>query len=905
MFQKVRLFLFAVMSLAAGVLAPVGFMPVHAQDIVPYANRGVPEDWSHRHVIIRNADTMKEASGKGSVEFEKWRNKLRDPRFVRAVANKTIEVQPTANKIFSGQQLAFADRFDRKPKLSSLTRDWSVPLGSATSATTGTGVGTKGMFPAKYTWDINATPSCTNDFVVFPTMTPGANSGVSATQIGTFVAFTSTTPAFTNVSNGNGTITIANPANGSSITLKGSTTASPTSNTGLNFYMGDADTSNSPPYYADNLAAAINRNGFLVGVSATSANGVVTIIANQAGTAGNNITVTKSPSFTNLTFGGTTLSGGSASGVQPTLVAYNNLYKTLCTQSPSGLPNIFWSVNTGNGAVVETSPALSLDGSQVAFVQRTITAAGPTASLVLLKWKGGASTVAPTEVAPGSYRSCSIASTPCMTKFPLNANNQNSSPYVDYANDVIYVGDAAGKLHKFTGVFNGNPAEVVSNPWPVTVSAGNMLSSPVFDSTSGRVFVGSDVSERVDDTDTGTGGQLHAVHGMTGAVVDSGQIAAYRNNVSGENVKMTGVRDGVIVDSLAQKVYAFLESDITTTCGGVTTCKAVNQFDANFVAGNTGAASQLGRGQIPGRVLYIGQFDDAYWSSTGTSPTGNLYACGSVDGGNSRAPTLWRIPITNNVVGTPVSMMSLTSVTDPARGLVGASCSPTSIIKNGSNEYLFVGVTANPLAIGTCSGTGGCIYMVRLQSGYDATTTPDATVPAYNNTAANQRYLSVSTATALNVTEANVATTIQAATTFTTMTISQLTAAGAPQNNPANVTTVYRLNDTGGNGNLSCTINSGANSCQVVGTSSAYAINDTISVRVRNTGTATSASMRVRVVLKGPAAGTTPTTGLAAPGGTSGIVVDNVSTQAGTSQVYYSTLQRPGNAIQASQAGLN
>jgi hypothetical protein len=45
--------------------------------------------------------------------------------------------------------------------------------------------------------------------------------------------------------------------------------------------------------------------------------------------------------------------------------------------------------------------------------------------------------------------------------------------------------------------------------------------------------------------------------------------------------------------------------------------------------------------------------------------------------------------------------------------------------------------------------------------------------------------------------------------------------------------------------------------------------------------------------------------GLPAPGGTGGIVVDNTSATVGASQIYYATRVSPGNAIQASQAGLN
>ena len=54
--------------------------------------------------------------------------------------------------------------------------------------------------------------------------------------------------------------------------------------------------------------------------------------------------------------------------------------------------------------------------------------------------------------------------------------------------------------------------------------------------------------------------------------------------------------------------------------------------------------------------------------------------------------------------------------------------------------------------------------------------------------------------------------------------------------------------------------------------------------------------------------GTTPTTTSAkanAPGGTSGIVIDNASATVGASQVYFSTLGTGSSAIQASQSGLN
>jgi hypothetical protein len=896
-----------------GGLLPAAFSPASAQDIVPQENRGVPQDWSHRNAIVRNAETMKEASGKGVVAFERWKQKLKDPRYTMAVAKKTIDVQPTANKIFSGQQLAYAQKGKQNPPLSTLKRDWNVALGNATAvdnAGTGTGVGTEGMFPAKFTWNINATPSCANDFIVYSTMTPGATSGTSARQTVSFGG-SGGPPDWTALNSGAGTLTIQNGAGGPSIVLVAQNAASPTANEGLNFYVGNSGSSNSRAFWAYNLAAAINRNGVTVGVSATSSDGVVTIVANAVGPAGNGITLASTAALNTqlfMTLGGTNLAGGVNGGVQPTLVAYNQLYKTTCqaTQTNAGSPNIRWQVNTGTGAIVETSPVLSFDGTQVAFVQRTAAATstsstslspGQTAELVLLKWAATGPTMSAPSLAPdaAAYRTCSA---PCMFKFALGANNQNSSPYVDYANDRIYVGDAYGRLHRFDNVFNGTP--VAATSWPVTVSSGNMLSSPVFDSVSNQVFVGSDVSEVVSGVDAPyTGGMLHRVDAGSRTVVNSSQIGAQVAAGATSRAKMSGVRDGAIVDSASQKVYAFLETDTKTDCGGTTSCKAVFQFNTLFAAGFPSAAEavaagrQFGRGQIAGRVTYIGQFDDAYWSSSDpASPSGNLYVCGSgADGAVSRQPTLFRIPITNNVFGVATPVVELSTL--PAAGEVGATCSPITIIKNGANEYLFVGVSANGNTTGCTgpAGLNGCIYMAQLNAAnmqaYDTTTTP-AAVPAA------VRYMSVSTPGALSLTEGPVLTTRASAATFTSMKITQSVA------NPNNRTILYTLRKNGSNTAISCSTanNSATNTCTG---SVSYAAGDTLSVSaVRSSGTST--AMTIRVELTGTG---TPAAGLPVAGGPGGIVVDNISSTTGASQVYISTRARPGRAVQASQAGLN
>src|SRR5580700_5237126 len=133
---------------------------------------------------------------------------------------------------------------------------------------------------------------------------------------------------------------------------------------------------------------------------------------------------------------------------QATIVAFTNLYSS-CT---GGTPQTYWAYNTGATGAVVTSPVLSFDGTQVAFVQSTPAAA----TLVILRWKAGTGSLgSPATPASGS---CTALTTPCMTSITFSTANSDttptdtaSSPFYDYLNDAIYVGDSMGFLHKFTG----------------------------------------------------------------------------------------------------------------------------------------------------------------------------------------------------------------------------------------------------------------------------------------------------------------------------------------------------------------------------------------------------------------------------------------------------------------------
>ena len=57
--------------------------------------------------------------------------------------------------------------------------------------------------------------------------------------------------------------------------------------------------------------------------------------------------------------------GLAGSSTQPSILAYDNIYSTTCTGT---VPTVYWQYNTNGGTIV-TSPILSMDGTQVAFVE--------------------------------------------------------------------------------------------------------------------------------------------------------------------------------------------------------------------------------------------------------------------------------------------------------------------------------------------------------------------------------------------------------------------------------------------------------------------------------------------------------------------------------------------------------
>lgn len=407
--------------------------------------------------------------------------------------------------------------------------------------------------------------------------------------------------------------------------------------------------------------------------------------------------VNAAPSCTNDFVAYTTsLAGTSAASI----VAFNNLYST--QGSAGGLcntngPNVMWSykTNTSSAGAVLTSPALSEDGTKIAYVE-----SGSSSGTILhiLKWKSGeggiASPMAP-DSTPSTWSACSSGSS-CIFNLTFSGGTSitdtNSSPFVDYATDSIYVGDNTGHLHKFTNVFgtiNPGTAPAESGTPFIALTNAHVLTSPVYDG-NGNVFVAAGNSSC---GSASNGCTLYKV--VVGTSPSQSTAGCYNNNGTGCSVAAPGFTDAPIVDPSSAYVYAFVMNDGSSSCTSSNACTYVYQWPTSSITGSPTKA-QVGTAASSGgsQTISQGDFDNAFY----TGNTGKLYVCGNTYG----PPTLYQIAITSGVMATTTTAL-------PALTSGSPNCSPITEFYNSNtnSDWIFLGVTNSGLPTG-CS-SGGCI----------------------------------------------------------------------------------------------------------------------------------------------------------------------------------------------------
>lgn len=472
-------------SCGAILLLASSLLPLYGRKGAAPAGRiGLVQDWSTRHVIYT-----------GGTSLPALLAAQRDPRafFNWLAVNRRLE----------NENLVRDFRPRRKPhrKPGKVRRDWSVSLGGGTLQ--------GNMYPAKFTFDVNATPDCVKDFVVFP-------------------------------------VNVAPDAAQANIV-------------GLNYLY----------------------------------------------------------------------SGGT-----------NGICNNLVGNGTSA--NVNWAYRVGTRAIA-TSPVISLDGTQIAFVENT----NP-ATFHVLTWTAGQGTVS----APATPTSAQL------TSLTLTAGTGDtfSSPYVNYSNNVAYVGTNNGRLFKITGVFGGTPA-LAGAPWPVT--AGGRLSGPILDSTTGNLYVSS------------LNGRLFGFD-ASGTTLTGSPIRV------GDGSTFGGVPDPPIVDSLNGFVYAMSGANLPSALNGVVVQTKTTDLTSRRTA-------LVGTGGL--ESIYSGDFNDAYFSQPtnqiGTKNEWFLYLCGSSALG---APVLFRVGFdATRTMNTAVDGTSVNITSTPEE------CAPLTEFLN-STDRLFFGV---------------------------------------------------------------------------------------------------------------------------------------------------------------------------------------------------------------------
>jgi hypothetical protein len=364
-----------------------------------------------------------------------------------------------------------------------------------------------------------------------------------------------------------------------------------------------------------------------------------------------------------------TLNAAGATGGQATMVAFNQLYAGpngmggMCTGGP--VFQFAYNTTTLTNGRIRTSPVISLSGKKIAFIESSTTGS----ALHILTWgttgNNGMNSI--NSAAPGSPTNNASMTT---INYTTN-NNTRSSPWVDYANDSLYVADNGGKVYKFTGIFQGTPTQVTTGGWPVTITGGGTMSSPVLDSVTGNIFIGDAV------------GFLHSFNAAT-----PGTILKLAVGTKGK--LNAAIVDAPVLDGYGD-VFATSSNDGTSAVVVEAATSGLTEL----------ARVRIGQGSVSGTVvnLYDGGFDNNYFSNQNS---GHLVACGTASGGTN--PFLYNMAFSGGILQTDSAPTQLTTSAT-------ARCSPITEFFNpnigGGTDFFFWGVSNN------CGITGspatGCI----------------------------------------------------------------------------------------------------------------------------------------------------------------------------------------------------
>jgi hypothetical protein len=447
--------------------------------------------------------------------------------------------------------------------------------------------------------------------------------------------------------------------------------------------------------------------------------------------------------------------GGSVS--QASIVGIGNLY----SGCGGTVPTVSWAYNTGGTA--RTSPVLSLDGTQVAFVQSE----GSVAHLILLKWNPGPSIagawndghlssgnttitsatvnftandvgarISGADIPVGTYIAAVANSTTATLSQAATGTTTNEVFSISFETvDTPGVPPTAASASAYRSCtapcmldipFSGNPNDTNSAPFvyyfgdTLFVAANNgtlhkftgvFLGTPAESSSpwpitvnSGKVISSPVFDETSNEIFVGDAtGQVSAVAASSGTLTTNTTLLSNSNPVN----------DAPLLDGTTEKVFWF---------GGANgSNKASTIFGQTDTSLSTALKVVIGgvAGSSPSQLVHGGTFDNAYLNSSSPNITGFLYVCGITTEANA-SPALYRIgfdgtgAMNTSIANGPLTMTSA----------AGSQCSPITEFYNGGTDRIFLGITANGNLGGTCSGTcsgGACLYSFDITSSFPTT----------------------------------------------------------------------------------------------------------------------------------------------------------------------------------------
>jgi hypothetical protein len=309
---------------------------------------------------------------------------------------------------------------------------------------------------------------------------------------------------------------------------------------------------------------------------------------------------------------------------QPNIVGFNNLYSGtvggvgICNAPANGRTGgvnddgvsatTLFSYNvTAGGGIVSTSPSLSLDGNKIAFVE---TGSGA-AHFHVLAWKSGdgvatnlQTVTSPVQITGGFNPTAPTAGSGTATDLVLGTVGDTlSSPFIDYTQDLAYVGSDDGTLYRIANVFctgvstsctpGTSAAPALDVTWglgtgKISTGCGGALTGAVVDGGTGNIFVGCS---------DGT------LYGFTpaGLALSNSPLTVGNGGATG------GIVDTPMIDAVNEFVYVAAGASV----GGTQVVVQASTIDLS--SPQVATLSPGGNHNLHGPV-----FNDSYFSGVGT-----------------------------------------------------------------------------------------------------------------------------------------------------------------------------------------------------------------------------------------------------------------------------------------------